>query len=78
MVYSTIFSEGAVEDFRRMLAEQQETGDEFEGMPANAKDATVERRAERMAPAARKVWKKYPWAADPAAYSPRGRSSPRA
>ncbi|QBI55770.1 helix-turn-helix domain-containing protein [Streptomonospora litoralis] len=73
MVYSTVFSEEAMEDFRQMLAEQHETDEEFEAVPPDADDDAVELLARRMAPEIRRGREKHPWSVDPAAHSPRGR-----
>lgn len=72
-VYSTIFSEEDLAEFRQSLAEPDETDDEFEQLPADADDAALDRLAERMAPVVRRKRQKHPRLMDPPANSPRGR-----
>jgi DNA-binding transcriptional MerR regulator len=50
MIYSAVFGEEGMEDFRRVVAERGETDDEFDALPPDADDAAIERLAERMAP----------------------------
>ena len=71
-VFSTVFSDEDMAEFRQMLAEPDDTQDEFEGLPADADDATVERLAERMVPVVRAGRERHPRLADPAARSPLG------
>ncbi|MEV0702374.1 MerR family transcriptional regulator [Saccharopolyspora sp. NPDC050389] len=72
MVYSTVFSEEGMEEFRQMIAARDDTDDEFDALPPEADDAAVDRLAERMLPVVRRLREKHPWAKDPAADSPRG------
>jgi DNA-binding transcriptional MerR regulator len=72
MVYSTIFSEQGMNEFRQMIAARDETDDEFDALPPDADDATIDRLAERMVPVTRRIQEKHPWAKDPAADSPLG------
>ncbi|AXB44740.1 MerR family transcriptional regulator [Amycolatopsis albispora] len=72
LVYSTIFSEHGMREFRQMLATPDETDDEFEALPADADDDTIERLAERMVPAVLEIQEKHPWSKDPMADSPQG------
>lgn len=72
MVYSTIFSEEGMDEFRQMLATRDDTDDDFDALPPDADDATIDRLAERMAPVVRRVREKHPWSKDPVADSPLG------
>ncbi|OLR95113.1 helix-turn-helix domain-containing protein [Actinokineospora bangkokensis] len=72
MVYSTVFSQRTAELFRELVAEPQETDEEFDGLPPDADDATVNRLAERMAPVVRRIRDAHPWAVDPTSDSPHG------
>ncbi|GAA3654459.1 MerR family transcriptional regulator [Nonomuraea antimicrobica] len=72
MVYSTVFSEEAMKEFRQMIAVRDDTDDEFDALPPNADDATVDRLAERMLPGVRRMREEHPWSNDPVADSPRG------
>ncbi|TWF93519.1 MerR family transcriptional regulator [Saccharopolyspora dendranthemae] len=72
-VYSTIFSESDLAEFREMLAEPEETDMEFELLPADADDAALDQLAERMAPVVRRNRQRHPRLVNPAANSPRGR-----
>jgi DNA-binding transcriptional MerR regulator len=65
MIYSTVFSEEGMEDFRRVVAERGETDDEFDALPPDADDAAIERMAERMAPVVRRARAEHPWWNDP-------------
>lgn len=71
-VFSTVFSEEDMAEFRQMLAEPDDTQAEFEGLPADADDATVERLAERMVPVVRAGRERHPRMVDLAARSPLG------
>ncbi|TDC99920.1 MerR family transcriptional regulator [Nonomuraea deserti] len=72
MVYSTVFSEEGLEEFRRIIAVRDDTGEEFEALPPDADDATVDRLAEQILPAVRRMREEHPWSNDPVADSPRG------
>ena len=71
-VYSTVFSDEDMAEFRQMLAEPDETQDEFDRLPADADDATVERLVERMVPVVRASRERHPRLVDPTARSPLG------
>jgi DNA-binding transcriptional MerR regulator len=71
-VYSTIFSEEGMATFREMIAERDDTEDEFDALPPDADDATIDQLAERMLPVVRRTQEKHPWSKDPVADSPRG------
>ncbi|MEO3890140.1 MerR family transcriptional regulator [Nonomuraea sp. B5E05] len=72
LVFSTVFSEEGLEEFRRIVAVRDDTGEEFEALPPDADDATIDRLAERILPAVRRMRKEHPWWNDPVADSPRG------
>ncbi|MEV4363480.1 MerR family transcriptional regulator [Nonomuraea sp. NPDC049625] len=72
MVFSTLFSEEGMAEFREIIAVRDDTGDEFDALPPDADDATVDRIAERILPLVRKMRKEHPWSNDPVADSPRG------
>ena len=72
MVYSTIFSERSLEGFRQLLAVPDDNDAEFEQLPGDADDATIESLATRMAPTVRRERERHPWSVDPTADSPRG------
>lgn len=74
-VYSTIFSESDLAEFREMLSEPEETDMEFELLPADADDAAIDGLAERMAPVVRRNRLRHPRLVNPAANSPRGKES---
>lgn len=70
LVFSTIFDEETMEDFRQALVNAESTDDEFERLPADADDAVVERLAQRMVPVIRASREKHPHLVDPTANSP--------
>ncbi|MEU6717869.1 MerR family transcriptional regulator [Nonomuraea sp. NPDC046802] len=72
MVFSTVFSEEGMEELRRIVSVRDDTGEEFEALPPDADDATVERLAERILPLVRRMRAEHPWSKDPVADSPRG------
>jgi DNA-binding transcriptional MerR regulator len=72
MVYSTVFSEEGMEEFRQMLSMRDDADDEFDALPPDADDATIDQLAERMLPVVRRIQEKHPWSKNPAADSPRG------
>ncbi|MEV0619751.1 MerR family transcriptional regulator [Nonomuraea sp. NPDC050404] len=72
MVYSTVFSEEAMREFRQMITVRDNADDEFEAVPADADDATIDRIAERMLPMIRRMREEHPWANSPVADSPMG------
>jgi DNA-binding transcriptional MerR regulator len=72
MVYSTVFSEQGMNEFRQMIAARDETDDEFDALPPDADDAAIDRLAERMVPVTRRIQEKHPWSKNPAADSPLG------
>ncbi|MFC4014317.1 hypothetical protein ACFOY2_44330 [Nonomuraea purpurea] len=51
---------------------RDDTDDEFEALPADADDATLDRLAERMLPVIRRMRDEYLWSIDPMADSPLG------
>ncbi|MFD1537265.1 MerR family transcriptional regulator [Nonomuraea guangzhouensis] len=72
MVYSTVFSEQGMAEFRQIISERDDTDDEFDTLRPDADDATTERLAERILPLVRRMRAEHPWSNDPAADSPRG------
>ena len=72
MVYSTVFSADGMEELRQMFAERGDTEEEFDALPPDADDATIDRLAERMLPVVRRIHEKHPWSKNPAADSPLG------
>ncbi|WP_306368869.1 MerR family transcriptional regulator [Nocardiopsis sp. CC223A] len=51
-VYSTVFSERSIEEFRELISEPDATEQEFEALPADADGATIADLAERLVPVA--------------------------
>jgi DNA-binding transcriptional MerR regulator len=72
MVYSTLLSEQGKEEFGRMISVPDDTDGEFDALPADADDATVNGLAERLLPVVRKLREEHPWSKDPVADSPKG------
>lgn len=72
MVYSTVFSEKSLEEFRLLLGEPDETSEGFEALAADADEDATDRLAERMVRVVRRSHRERPWSRDPAADSPRG------
>ncbi|MFI9836459.1 MerR family transcriptional regulator [Nonomuraea sp. NPDC051941] len=72
MIFSTVFSEEGMEEFRQIVAVRDDIGDEFDALPPDADDATVDRLAERILPLVRRMREEHPWSNDPVADSPRG------
>ncbi|MEU6789178.1 MerR family transcriptional regulator [Nonomuraea angiospora] len=72
MVFSTLFSEEGMEEFRQIITVRDDAGDEFDALPPDADDATVDRLAERILPLVRRMREEHPWSNDPVADSPRG------
>jgi DNA-binding transcriptional MerR regulator len=70
MVYSSVLSEEALEEFRARISEGDETEDEFEALPPDADDAAVERLAARMWPVVLRARENSPHLADMAAAAP--------
>lgn len=68
-VYSTTFSEAALDELRRALAVREDVDQEFESLPADADEATIDQLAERMAVVARRVRAGFPELVDPWAQS---------
>lgn len=71
-VYSTIFDEATLEEFRQAVGVREETDDEFERLPADADDAAIELLAERMVQAVRRTQQNHPRLMDSGAHSPHG------
>ena len=69
-VYSAVFSEETMRQFREMIADPDPTEAEFEALPADADDATIEQLAQRMQPMVHRQRVRYPRTVDPAADSP--------
>ncbi|MBB5773841.1 helix-turn-helix domain-containing protein [Nonomuraea jabiensis] len=72
MIFSTLFSEEGMEEFRQIVAVRDDIGDEFDALSPDADDATVDRLAERILPLVRRMREEHPWSKDPVADSPRG------
>lgn len=72
MVYSSVLSEESLTGFRALLGEPADTDEEFEGLPPDADDATIDRLASRMLPVVKNSRERHPWAQDPAADAPGG------
>ncbi|MEU9891439.1 MerR family transcriptional regulator [Sphaerisporangium sp. NPDC051011] len=66
MIYSRVFTDGAMRAFREIFqAERSEVDEEFAQLPPDADLATKRRLAERLAPEVRELYAKYPWMHDP-------------
>jgi len=74
-VYSTVFSEAALDDFRDAVATPDDTNEAFENLPENADATTIDQLAKRLAPLARKTRDTHPELANPLASSPHGAES---
>ncbi|WP_132334104.1 hypothetical protein [Nonomuraea longispora] len=72
MVYSTVFSEEGLEELRRIITVRDDTGEEFEALPPDTDDATIDRLAERILPAVLRMREEHPRSNGPVADSPRG------
>lgn len=72
MVYSSVLSEDAMERFREMVSEPEETDAEFEALPPDADGAVIESLAARLLPVVRRGREENPWSAEPASDAPRG------
>jgi DNA-binding transcriptional MerR regulator len=70
MIYSSVLSEESLEEFRAQISEGDETDDEFEALPPDADDATVECLAARMWPVVLRAREKTPHLADLATAAP--------
>ncbi|AOS63827.1 helix-turn-helix domain-containing protein [Actinoalloteichus hymeniacidonis] len=73
MMYSTIFSEAALEEFSQALAVRDDTAHEFEYLSVDADESTIDQLAERMVPIARKTQAEQPTLVDPTAHSRLGK-----
>ncbi|CAL9595544.1 hypothetical protein SUDANB121_05344 [Nocardiopsis dassonvillei] len=71
-VYSTVFSEKSIEEFRALISEPDATEQEFEALSADVDDAAIADLAERLVPVALRARTGSPGAADPVSDSPRG------
>ncbi|MFC7621443.1 MerR family transcriptional regulator [Microlunatus sp. GCM10028923] len=73
MVYSTLFSDESKEQFRALVSQPDDgTEADFDALPEDADDETIERLAERLLPMVIKSRADNPWARDPLADSPHG------
>lgn len=72
MVYSSVLSEEALSGLRDMLGEPNDLDEEFEGLPPDADQTTIDRLASRMLPMVRDSRERHPWAEAPAADAPGG------
>ncbi|PKV98023.1 helix-turn-helix domain-containing protein [Nocardia fluminea] len=72
MVYSRLFTPEAMAQLSDMMELRHPTDDEFEKLPGDADADTIADLAGRMAPVIRELHQRYPWVADPGAYSERG------
>lgn len=73
LVYSTVLSEKSLEYFRKLINDPSPTDLEFEALPADADDATIQDLADRMRPEVLEVREQSPWVRDLTADAPRGR-----
>lgn len=72
-VYSQVFDDDHLDDLRQLVAERDpDEDDEFDDLPEDADDATIEALAARMAVAMRGHLERFAWMGDAAAASPRG------
>lgn len=76
-VYSTVFSQETMQEFREMITDPDPTEAELDALPADADDATIEQLAQRMLPVIRRRRVRYPRTVDPAADSPLGPDAAR-
>ncbi|MBK1786665.1 helix-turn-helix domain-containing protein [Prauserella cavernicola] len=72
LAYSTVFSEQTMAEYRRALSVPDDAEDDFDALPADADEDTIDRLAERMLPRIREIQREYPRLIDPAADSPLG------
>ncbi|GAB3752627.1 helix-turn-helix domain-containing protein [Microlunatus parietis] len=73
MVYSTVLSDESKEKLRDLVSQPDDgTQADFEALPEDADDATIERLATRLLPIVIKSRAGNPWAKDPVADSPHG------
>ncbi|NJQ05433.1 MerR family transcriptional regulator [Streptomyces lonarensis] len=72
MVYSSVLSEDSLAEFRKLLQEPDASAEQFEVLPADADDATIELLAQRMLPPLLRSREEAPWSKAPAADAPAG------
>lgn len=65
VVYGSLLSERSLADFRGLLLESDELDEQFEALPADADEATINHLAEQMVPAVRRSHEQYPDARNP-------------
>lgn len=63
-MYASLLSERSLADFRSLLLESDELDEQFEALPADADEATINHLAEQMAPTVRRSHEQYPDARD--------------
>ncbi|MEC5180149.1 helix-turn-helix domain-containing protein [Arthrobacter sp. CG_A4] len=74
-VYSTVFDESALEALSHAVAERSDVDDEFERIPADANDATIDALAARMVPVVLAQREKHPQLSDALTHSTHGEQS---
>ncbi|MEU1982010.1 MerR family transcriptional regulator [Nocardia sp. NPDC019395] len=72
MVYSAILSEEHMGEFLQMISAPDDTEADFDALPPDADEATIDRLAERMVPVVRRLQVEHPWSKDATANSPHG------
>jgi DNA-binding transcriptional MerR regulator len=61
MVYSRVLSEEQLADIRGLLFERDPLRDEYDALPADADDKTIQSLVERYAPSMRQLLAEHPW-----------------
>ncbi|MEK8174578.1 MerR family transcriptional regulator [Streptomyces sp. M19] len=72
-VYSQVFNDDALDDLRQLVSERDDYEDEFDALPEDADDATIDELAGRVAVAIRAHHDRFPWMSDPVSAAPRGK-----
>ncbi|MEU1304398.1 MerR family transcriptional regulator [Streptomyces shenzhenensis] len=72
-VYSQVFNDDALDDLRQLISEPDDYEDEFESIPEDADDATIDELAGHLAVAIRAHQDRFPWMSDPVSAAPRGK-----
>ncbi|MFD8096211.1 MerR family transcriptional regulator [Streptomyces malaysiensis] len=72
-VLSQVFDEDALDDLCELISERDDYEDDFEALPEDADDATIDELAGRLAVAIRAHQDRFPWLSDPCSAAPRGK-----
>ncbi|MFF0228447.1 MerR family transcriptional regulator [Streptomyces sp. NPDC004629] len=72
-VYSQVFNDDALDDLCQLISERDDHEEEFESLPEDADDATIDELAGHLAAAIRAHQDRFPWMSDPAGAAPRGK-----